>query len=109
MITGVQNISEYKKKEDIKDVGKYTESTKAMLCGYNTKEYIHMFRNKRKDVPITLDFDGIQVTLTGNQLINLPIEDFRNTVGQYPQNVIRSLKEMRTKLKNQVGDKSSNT
>ena len=67
--------------------------------------YMNRFQTTPKDEPITLDFNGIDVTITGFQLIYSNSEDFKNIICNYPQHVQGHLKEMRRKMKNRVSRK----
>ena len=64
--------------------------------------YMNKFQTTPKNQPITLDFNGIDVTITGFQLIYSNSEDFKNIICNYPQHVQGHLKEMRRKMKNRV-------
>ena len=64
--------------------------------------YMNRFQTTPKNTPITVDFDGIEVTITGFQLIYSNSEDFKNIICNYPQHVQGHLKEMRRKMKNRV-------
>ena len=63
---------------------------------------MNKFQTTPKNQPITLDFNGIDVTITGFQLIYSNSEDFKNIICNYPQHVQGHLKEMRRKMKNRV-------
>ena len=64
--------------------------------------YMNKFQTTPKNEPTTLDFNGIEVTITGYQLIYSNSEDFKNIICNYPQHIQGHLKEMRRKMKNRV-------
>ena len=64
--------------------------------------YMNKFQTTPKNEPTTLDFNGIDVTITGYQLIYSNSEDFKNIICNYPQHIQGHLKEMRRKMKNRV-------
>ena len=64
--------------------------------------YMNKFQTTPKNEPVTLDFNGIEVRITGYQLIYSNSEDFKNIICNYPQHIQGHLKEMRRKMKNRV-------
>ena len=98
----IKKINECKKKQREECTASNEDST---LREDIEQIYMNRFQSTPKYTPITVDFDGIEVTITGFQLIYSNSEDFKNIICNYPQHVQGHLKEMRRKMKNRVSFK----